>query len=126
VIKTWFYCLKRAASDLEWSAIEVWSDGTSVPWADLELWVRGFRSELEVSIAQTLADSVDSDVVTGSQETDVLNASSTHRIHLGELCVLVPWEELGWVNDGLTCTAWWETMGIGLEPRDSGVCLVLP
>ena len=90
--------LLGAASEFQGHAHEVGGDGGIVPWTNIELGVRGLRANLQVGVAQGVADGVNADEGAGAEEVDSLKVAGTGGVELGPLAVNVLGQELQGVH----------------------------
>ncbi len=102
--------LLRAAADLQRHAHQVGGDGGVVPRANVELRVGGLGTNLEVGIAQSVADGVNADEGAGTQKIHTLKIAGTGGVELGPLAVDIPGQELKRVQGLLRGAAGGQTL----------------
>jgi hypothetical protein len=64
-----------------------------VPGTNVELRVGGLRTNLKIGIAESVADSVNTNVITSLQEVHAIKVSSTSGVELGPFAILIFREE---------------------------------
>ena len=104
-------CLLTAAANLQRHAHEIGRDGGVVPGSNTELGIRGLGANLEVGVAQGVADGVNTDEGAGAEEVDSLKITGTDGVELGPLAVDVPWQKL----HGVHCLLWGAAGGQALH-----------
>ncbi len=105
--------LLGAASELKRHAHEVGGDGGVVPWTNVELRVGGLRANLQIGVAQGVADGVNADEGAGTEEVDPLKITRSGGIELCPLAVHVLGQQLQGVNGLLGGAAGGQAVHIG-------------
>ena len=80
-ISIWFNKLQRSAANFQWASIEIGTYCASIPWAGIKLRVSWFGTDLEIGISHTLANGINTNMISSFEKTDVFNLTCAHGTH---------------------------------------------